>query len=102
MPYKNIPIFRIAPAEILGTPYGYSPMFDIYPIQEMMNATYSAIATNQNAFATQSVFFPRDADISVSAVDGGMNIIEGNAPPQPINLTQTPQEVFKYLEILIQ
>lgn len=102
MPYKNIPIFRIAPAEIMGTPYGYSPMFDIYPIQEMMNATYSAIATNQNAFATQSVFFPRNADISVSAVDGGMNIIEGNAPPQPINLTQTPGEVFNYLNILIQ
>lgn len=102
MPYKNIPIFRIVPAEILGTPYGYSPMFDIYPIQEMMNATYSAIATNQNAFATQSVFFPRNADLSISAVDGGMNIIEGNAPPQPINLTQTPNEVFNYLNVLIQ
>ena len=102
MPYRTIPIFRIVPAEIMGTPYGYSPMFDIYPIQEMMNATYSAIATNQNAFAVQSIFFPRNADLTVSAVDGGMNIIEGNAPPQPINLTQTPKEVFEYLNMLVQ
>lgn len=102
MPYRQIPIFRVAPSEILGTPYGYSPMFDIYPIQEMMNSTYSAIASNQNAFATQSVFFPRNAGLTVSAVDGGMNIIEGDEPPQPINLTQTPAEVFNYLNVLIQ
>lgn len=102
MPYRQIPVFRIVPSEIMGTPYGYSPMFDIYPIQEMMNATYSAIATNQNAFAVQNVFFPRGADLSLNSVDGAMNIIEGNAPPQSINLTQTPKEVFEYLNVLVQ
>ena len=102
MPYRTIPLFRIVPSEIMGTPYGYSPMFDIYPIQEMMNATYSAIATNQNAFAVQNVFFPRGADLSLNSIDGAMNIIEGNAPPIPINLTQTPKEVFEYLQVLVQ
>lgn len=102
MPYRQIPIFRIVPGEIMGTPYGYSPMFDIYPIQEMMNATYSAIATNQNAFAVQSVFFKRGADLTLNSVEGGMNIIEGNEPPVPINLTQTPKEVFEYLQVLVQ
>jgi hypothetical protein len=102
MPYRQIPIFRIVPGEILGTPYGYTPMFDIYPIQEMMNATYSAIATNQNAFAVQSVFFKRGADLTLNSVEGGMNIIEGNEPPIPINLTQTPKEVFEYLNVLVQ
>lgn len=102
MPYRQIPIFRIVPSEILGTPYGYSPMFDIYPLQEMVDSTYSAISTNHNAFAVQSVFFPRNGDLDVMGVTGGMNIIEGNEPPQPINLVQTPKEVFEYLEILIQ
>lgn len=102
MPYRQIPIFRIVPGEIMGTPYGYSPMFDIYPIQEMMNATYSAIATNQNAFAVQSVFFERGADLTLNSIEGGMNIIEGNKPPVPINLTQTPKEVFEYLQVLVQ
>lgn len=102
MPYRQIPIFRIVPGEILGTPYGYSPMFDIYPIQEMMNATYSAIATNQNAFAVQSVFFERGSDLTLNSIEGGMNIIEGNKPPVPIQLTQTPKEVFEYLNVLVQ
>lgn len=101
MPYRDIPIYRIAPKSILGTPYGYTPMFDIFPIQELINMAYSAIATNQNAFAVQNVFVPRGADISVNSLNGAMNIIEGNAKPEPLNLTETPAEVFKYLEILI-
>lgn len=102
LPYRTIPIFRIAPSDFLGTPYGYSPMFDIFPIQELINTTYSTIATNQNAFGVQNLYVPRGADINVNSLEGGMNIIEGNAEPKPINLTQTPAEVFKFLEILIQ
>ena len=102
IPYRVIPIFRIVPSEILGTPYGYSPMFDIFPIQEGINSLYSTIMTNQNAFGVQNLWVPRGADIAVSAFDSGMNIIEGNAKPEPLNLTETPAELFKYLEMLIQ
>ena len=102
LPYRVIPIFRIAPSDILGTPYGYTPMFDILPIQEAINSTYSAIMTNQNAFAVQNLFVPRGADININSLDGAMNIIEGNHKPEPLNLTETPAEVFKFLEILIQ
>lgn len=102
LPYPDIPVYRIVPSEIIGTPYGYTDMYDVFPIQEMINSCYSTIASNINAFGVQNVFFPRDGDLTVAAVEGGLNIIEGNAPPQAINLTQTPAEVFKYLEILIQ
>jgi len=102
MPYRTIPIFRIVPGEILGTPYGYSPMFDIYPLQESINALFGSILTNQNAFAVQNIFVPRGADINVNTLQGQMNIIEGNAKPEPLNLTETPAEVFKFLEMVIQ
>lgn len=101
MPYRNIPVFRIVPSEILGTPYGYSPMFDVYPIQETINALYSTIMTNQNAFGTQNVWVPRGADISVADIAGGMNIIESDEKPEGINLTETPAEIFKFLEMMI-
>lgn len=102
LPYRSIPVYRIVPSEILGTPYGYTPMFDIYPIQEALNSLYSTILTNQNAFGVQNIFVPRDADMAYSALSGGMNIMEGNAPPIPINLTSTPKEIFDYLEILVK
>lgn len=102
LPYRQVPIFRIAPSDIIGTPYGYTPMFDVYPIQEAINSLYSTILTNQNAFGVQNLFVPRGADIAVNTLEGAMNIIEGNAKPEPLNLTQTPAEVFKFLEVLIQ
>ncbi len=102
MPYRMIPIFRISAGEILGTPYGYSDMFDIFPIQESINSLYSTIMTNQNAFGVQNLFVPRGADIAVNSLEGAMNIIEGNAKPEALNLTQTPAEVFKFLDMLVQ
>lgn len=102
MPYRTIPVFRISAGEVLGTPYGYSPMFDIYPIQEGINALMGTIMTNQSAFGVQNLFVPRGADIAVNTLEGGLNIIEGNAAPEPLNLTQTPAEVFKFVEMLVQ
>ena len=101
MPYRQIPVFRIVPSEIMGTPYGYSPMFDVYPIQEAINSLYSTIITNESAFGVQNVFVKRGADLNIMSLEGGMNIIEGNDAPQPLNLTQTPPEIFRTLEQMI-
>lgn len=102
MPYRQIPVYRITPNDILGTPYGYSPMFDIYPIQEGINALYSTIMTNQNTFGVQNIWMPEDADIQVASLEGAMNVIKSRQKPEALNLTQTPAEVFKFLDMLIQ
>lgn len=100
MPYRTLPVFRLSPATIMGTPYGYSDMFDIYPLQEAMNATASTIMSNQNAFGVQSLFVARGADLSQESFEGGMNIISGNTKPEPIQLTATAPETFKMLDII--
>lgn len=102
MPYRVLPVFRITPREIMGTPYGYTPMFDIFPIQEGINSLYSTIMTNQNAFGVQNLFVPRGSDLSIESLDGAMNIVEGNSKPEPLQLTATPPEVFNFLNMLIQ
>lgn len=102
LPYRVVPIFRVTAGEILGTPYGYSPMFDVFPIQQGIDSLYSTIMTNQNAFGVQNLYVQRGADISVSQLSGGMNIIEANSKPEPLNLTQTPKEIFEFLNMLIQ
>ena len=102
MPYRQIPIYRIAPSTIIGTAYGHTPMFELMPLQEGVNSLYSTVLTNQNAFGVQNVWMPPGANISVASLDGGMNIIESELKPEGINLTQTPTEVFKFMEILIR
>lgn len=102
LPYRDIPVYRISAGEFMGTPYGYTPMFDVYPLQEGINSLYSTIMTNQSAFGVQNLFVPRGADLSINSLEGAMNIIEGNIKPEPLNLTETPKEVFDFLQILIQ
>lgn len=110
MPYRVLPVFRIAPRDIHGTPYGYTSMFDLLPLQEALNGLYSTVMTNQAAFGVQNVINPRGNDVTVTSLAGGLNMIDYNvipsAPnggkPEPLNLTNTPAEVFKFMEIIQQ
>jgi len=103
MPYRNLPVYRVSPSDILGTPYGYTPMFDLLPIQDAVNSLYSTILTNQHTFGVQNIYVPRNADIQFKSLEGGLNIIEGNSgagKPEPMNFTNTPKEVFDFLTML--
>lgn len=103
LPYRKLPIFRISARDILGTPYGYTVMWNLLPIQDAVNSLYSTILTNQHTFGVQNIYAQRDANITMAELSSGLNLIEGDpgsAPPQPLNLTQTPQEIFSFLQML--
>jgi len=105
LPYRFIPVFRMSPANIIGTPFGYTPMFDLMPLQEAINSLYSTVLSNQNAFGVQSIISPKGSDITAQSLAGGLNFIEyepGAGKPEPLQLTQTPAEVFRFMERLIQ
>ena len=100
LPYRTLPIYRISAAEILGTPYGYTSMFDLLPMQDALNSLYSTVLTNQNAFGVQNVLNPRGNDVKVNQIEGSLNFIEYNAQigkPEALNLTQTPAEIFNFM-----
>lgn len=105
MPYDVLPVFRIAPNDVLGSPMGYTPMMDLLPIQDYVNSLFGVIATNINAFGVQSVVSPRGSDVISSSLTGGLNLIEYNpqaGPPQALQLTQTAPETYQFLQQLIQ
>lgn len=103
MPYRNLPVYRITPSDILGTPYGYTPMFDLLPIQDAINSLYSTVLTNQHAFGVQNILNPRGSDVNVSSLAGGLNVIDYNpqaGKPEALNLTATPPEIFNFIQML--
>lgn len=105
LPYRNIPLYRIAPSEHEGRIFGYTNSFDMMPIQEALDKLYSTVLSNQAAFGVQNIAIPKGSGIGVSQVAGGLNIIEFDAklgPPQPLNLTQTPAEIFNFITQLKQ
>jgi len=56
MPYDDLPIFRVSAGDIIGTPYGYTPLFDLLPIQDAVNMCFSTVLSNQSAFGVQSTY----------------------------------------------
>lgn len=102
LPYREIPIFRVSAGEYMGTPYGYTPLFDLFPLQEAVNSLYSTVMTNQSAFGVQNLFVPRGSDLNINSLEGALNIIEGNAKPEPLALTATAPEIFSFLQTMEQ
>lgn len=103
LPYKKLPIFRIAPSDILGTPYGYTSMFDLLPLQEGVNSLYSTIMTNNHTFGVQNIVAERDAGLTFSELAGGLHLVEinpGSNPPTSLNLTKTAPETYQFLQML--
>lgn len=104
MPYRNLPIYTIAPSYYLGTPFAYTPLFDLIGLQDSLNSLYSTVLTNQTAFGVQSIAVPAGSNIQVSQLDSGLNIIEYNQQNggklEPLQLTQTPKEIFDFIQML--
>jgi hypothetical protein len=105
--YKCIPVEIAKPEVVSGTGFGYPLISNILPAQEIIDTLWSSIATNQSTFATQNVAVPRGANVSVQDILG-MNFfsftpmpgVQGGGMPVALNLTQTPAEVFKSLDLL--
>jgi hypothetical protein len=100
LPYKKIPVYRIAPNEVLGTTMGYSSLFDLIPLQEAINTVYTSIFSNQVAFGTQNIFVKTGSNISMSNLSGGLNIIEGLEKPEILNLLGTSADSFSLVQKL--
>lgn len=103
MPYRNLPVYCIAPSYYLGTPFGYTPMFDVLSMQDATNSLYSTILTNQTAFGVQNIVVPKSADVSIEQLSGGLNLIEADESQgqvRSLNLTNTPKEIFDFLAIM--
>jgi hypothetical protein len=105
MPYRDLPVYRIVPGEVLGTPYGYSPMFDLLPLQDSVNSLYSAALTNNHAFAIQNILVPEGANINTSQLAGGLTVLNYDpkvGKPEPFQPTATPAETYNLIATLIK
>lgn len=101
LPYKDIPVYRIAASDFIGTPFGYTSAFDLLAMQDILDSLNSTIVTNQSTFGVQNVMVPQGHNLTVSQLAGGLNFIEYDpaaGKPEPLNLTMTPPEIFNYAQ----
>ena len=101
--YDKRPLYRTVASEQDNVPFGYTIGWDLLPIQETIDSLYSTITTNQATFGVQNILMPDGANIGVTEIAGGLNLIKYNpksGKPEPLNLTNTPKEIFSYIQQL--
>jgi hypothetical protein len=106
LPYKKIPVSRIAADDQFNTAFSYSVSMDLLPIQKVYNAVCSAVCTNIAAFGVQNVLIPRECGISLTELSDGLNAIyydatvSQGAKPEGLNLLMTKPEMIQFIEYL--
>ncbi|CAB4199917.1 hypothetical protein UFOVP1351_15 [uncultured Caudovirales phage] len=105
LPYRRVPLRSVTVEEMIETAFGHSPSTDLLSIQEAIDTLISTVVTNQSTFGVQNVMVPKGSDIGVSQLAGGLNLIEFDSklgPPAPLNLVQTPGEIFQAITMLVE
>jgi len=98
----DMPVYPMIPARQHGTSFGYSVSFDLMCVQEAIDLIYSTILSNQAAFGVQNIWMKPGTQLSPTQLSGGLNLFESMEKPESINLTNTPPEIFKFMQGLEQ
>lgn len=102
LPYRHIPVRRMAPGEKFGTPLGYSPLYDIMPLQDRLNMLVGTVYTNQETYGVQNIITTKASGMTSTLLAGGLNLLKVNSmadAPKPLNLTETPTEIFNSIKM---
>lgn len=105
--YQGLPISPFFMDQVEGTTLGYPLFSNLLPAQELLDATFSSVATNTQAFSTPIIMTPKGSDISVSDLQSmnlvqytPMTAVDGGGRPENLQLTQTPPELFNLIQLL--
>lgn len=105
LPYDNLAVFSFDTAPLSDISFGYSPLYDLLPIFDAYNKLTSAILSNQANLGHTNVAVPQGSNYDYKQISEGFNIIEYNANNgaiTPLNLLQTPGEIFQFVNSLEQ
>ena len=106
--YESLPIHRMAPEDLAGSPWGYSDTFDILPLCNAISRLHATVLTNNVTFGLQHVMVPRDSGLTESQLGTGLTLIEYDASkgngmkPEALNLTKSAPETYDYINTLTQ
>lgn len=103
LPYDEIPVYRLAPSELIGSSFGYGDNWDLLGLQRAYDAAFSAIITNTDTFGVPNVIVREGTDVSPHSIAGGLNILTippGHEPPEVMQMLSMPRESFEVPELI--
>jgi hypothetical protein len=104
LPYKDFPIERITPKEVIDGPTGYTQANDIMGLEQITDALHSVITTNNVTFGCQNIVVPIGSGLNIPDFGKGLRVFEVQADMvdkiTPLQMTRTAPETFSYIDKL--
>ncbi len=94
---RRRPLRRLAPADVLRSPIGYTPAWGLLAAQEAIDSLSSIALTNSRTFGLGTMLAPKGGDIEPEQVSTGLLLVEytpGLPEPKMLKTEPTPAEVY--------
>lgn len=104
---KDLPIHRLCPDPMIGSPHGYSAVTSAGGLQQALNIGSSSVLTNMSAFSRKLILAQKGADIEARDLTGDLKYLEvefgaaGQAPIQTIDLMGPQGPIIEVLQWLV-
>lgn len=98
LPFREVPVHRVTPRNIIGTPFGWTTAFDILGLQELVDKLYTVVDSNILGSGVQNFWSPPGNNVLVSQLGGNRSLIESMVKPEVLELLSTPAEVYNHIE----
>lgn len=99
--YREIPVKRLAVADIEGTFLAYTPMWDLIPICQASDYLTTAQVTNAINLAFTNIW-SQDPNLKISQLSSAMGLINSATKPEALNLASSSPELEKGIAMLQQ
>lgn len=99
--YDKVPVFRLQAGAVLDSCFSDSPGVDLLPLQQGLDALFSALTTNAVNNAKQMVYCP-DPNLSTIDLDNGQTLVTASAPPVGLNLSANAADSYKLVDMYVQ
>jgi hypothetical protein len=99
--YDKVPVFRLQAGHVLDTCLADSPATDLLPLQQGLDAIFSALTTNAINNARQMIYCP-DPNIDIKIGENGQAIVTASAPPVGLNLSANASDSYKLVDMYVQ
>ena len=97
LPFRQLPLYRVSGHDVIGSPFGWTIVFDLLGIQELIDKLYSVVASNQLASGIQNFWQPPGNQLTKTEIAGGLNLLQSVIKPEVLDLCQTPAEIFSFI-----
>lgn len=103
--YQHIPVHRISPADQVGSPMGMSVSVELLPLQEMIDAHYTAILSINENYGIPKIMLPIGSEVMTDTLSAGFQTISYNpqsGKPEVLQMPTVPATLFQTLQGLQQ